>query len=47
MKTNREVEVYLHAFLTFAIDWGELSSSFPGTLISGQEAPGTFWIGGW
>jgi hypothetical protein len=47
MEMNREAEVYLHALLTFAVDWSELSSSLPGILISGQEAPAIVWIECW
>jgi len=41
------VKVYLHAFLTWTLDGGELSASRPDHFIPGQRIPGTDWIGGW
>jgi hypothetical protein len=47
MKTYWGVEIYLHAFLTSALDGGEWSASRPGRFTSRERAPGTHWIGGW
>jgi hypothetical protein len=48
MKTyGGSVEVYLHSFLTLALDGGEWSASRPGRFTPGEKAPGTRWIGGW
>jgi hypothetical protein len=41
------VEVYIHAFLTSALDGGEWSASRPGSFTPRERAPGTHWIGGW
>jgi len=40
MKTRGKVEVQLHAFLTSALDGGELSASRPG-----RFTPDIHWIG--
>jgi hypothetical protein len=47
MKTYGEVEVYLHAFLSSALDGGEWSASRPGRFTPRERAPGTHCIGGW
>jgi hypothetical protein len=41
------VEVYLHAFLTSALDEGEWSASCPCHFTVREKAPGTHWVGGW
>jgi hypothetical protein len=41
------VEIYLHAFLTSALDGGEWSASRPGRFTRRERAPGTHWKGGW
>jgi len=41
------VEVYLHRFLTSALDGGKWSALRPGHFTPGVKAPGTHWIGGW
>jgi hypothetical protein len=41
------VEVWLHAFLTSALDGGEWSALRPGRFTSREKAPSTHWIGGW
>jgi hypothetical protein len=41
------VEVWLHAFLTSALDGGEWSASRPGRFIPREKAPGNHWVGGW
>jgi hypothetical protein len=46
MMTCGMVEVYLHAFLTSALDGGEWSASRPGCFTGGERAPGTHWIEG-
>jgi hypothetical protein len=47
MKTNGEVEIQLHEFLTLALDGGEWSASHPGHFTYREKAPDTHWIGGW
>jgi hypothetical protein len=47
MKAYWGVEVYLHAFLTSALDEGEWSASCLGRFTPKERAPGTHWIGGW
>jgi hypothetical protein len=39
--------VELHAFLSSALDEGELSASRSGSFNPGSKAPWTYWIGGW
>jgi hypothetical protein len=46
VETYWGVEVYLHAFLTVALDEGELPVSFPELFTPGVRAHGTHWIGG-
>jgi hypothetical protein len=41
------VEVYLHTFLTSALDGGEWSASRPGLFTPRERASGTHWTGGW
>jgi hypothetical protein len=41
------MDVYLHAFLTFALGGGEWSASRPGRFTPMEKSPGTHWIGGW
>jgi hypothetical protein len=41
------VEVQFHAFLTSALDEGELSASRIGAFTPGEKAPCTHLIGGW
>jgi hypothetical protein len=41
------VEVYLHAFLTSALDGGEWSASCLCHFIPREKVPGTHWIGRW
>jgi hypothetical protein len=41
------VEVYLHSFLTWALDGGEWSNSHPGRFIPRERDPGIQWTGGW
>jgi hypothetical protein len=41
------MEVYLHAFLTSAVDGGEWSTSRPGRFSHRERVPATLWIGGW
>jgi hypothetical protein len=40
------MEVYLHSFLTLALDV-EWSASRPGHFTREERDPGTHWIGGW
>jgi len=40
----REVEVYLHLFLTLTLDESEWSASLPGRDIPGEAALGTYCI---
>jgi hypothetical protein len=47
MKVYWGVEVYLHAFLTSALEGGEWSASRPGRSASRDRVPGPHWIGGW
>jgi hypothetical protein len=41
------VKVWLHAFLTSALNAGEWSASRPSRFIPRERDPGTHWIGGW
>jgi hypothetical protein len=47
MKTYRGMEVYLHAFLTLALDGDEWSDSRPGRFKPGEITSGARWVGGW
>jgi hypothetical protein len=47
MKSNGEVNVYIHIFLTSALVGGEWSASRPGHSTPEEIAPDTHWIGGW
>jgi hypothetical protein len=47
MKVFGRMRVQLHAFLTLAIDWAEWATLRSDRFISGEEAPGTHWTGGW
>jgi hypothetical protein len=47
MKTYGGVDVWIHVFLTSALDGGERSSSHPGHITPGERATGTHWIEGW
>jgi hypothetical protein len=41
------VEVWLHTFLTSALDGGEWSASRPGRFTPRERPPDTHWIRGW
>jgi hypothetical protein len=47
MKAYGRVDVYIHVFLTLALDGGEWPASRPGRFTLGERAPGTHCIGGW
>jgi hypothetical protein len=47
MKAYWGVEVQLHAFLTSALDGGELLASRPGRFTPRERTPLTHFIGGW
>jgi hypothetical protein len=47
MKAYWGVEIYLHTFLTSALDGREWSASRPGRFNPTERAPVTHWIGGW
>jgi hypothetical protein len=47
MKTCGGMEVYLHHFLTSALDGGEWSASRPGRFTPGTQPLYTHYIGGW
>jgi hypothetical protein len=47
METYEGVDVYIHVFLTSALDGGKWSASLRSCLIPGERAPHTHWIGGW
>jgi len=47
METYGGVEVWLHAFLTSALDGGEWSASLPGRFAPREGAPNARWVGGW
>jgi hypothetical protein len=47
MKVYWGVELWLHAFLTSALDGDEWSASSPGRFTPRERASGTHWIGGW
>jgi hypothetical protein len=46
MKAYSRVEIWLHAFLTSALDAGDWSASRPGYFFSGEKALGNHWIRG-
>jgi hypothetical protein len=46
MKTYGEVDVYIHVYLTLALDEEEWSVSRIGCFTRGEIAPGAYWIGG-
>jgi hypothetical protein len=46
MKVYREVDVYIHVLLTWALVGGEWSASRSGRFTPGERVPGTHWIGG-
>jgi hypothetical protein len=47
MKAYCGVDVYVHVFLTSALDGGEWSDSHPSRSIIGERAPSTHWVGCW
>jgi len=47
MKTYWGVEVYFHAFLTWALGGGEWSGSHAGRFTIGERTPGIHCTGGW
>jgi hypothetical protein len=47
MKAYGGIDVWIHTFLTSALDGGEWSGSRPCCFTPGERAPGTHWIGGW
>jgi hypothetical protein len=47
MRAFWEVDVQIHALLTWALVGGEWPASLPGRFISGEKASGTRWIGDW
>jgi hypothetical protein len=47
MKAYGGVDVWIHIFLTSALDGGQRSTSRPGRFNPPEIAPGTQWIGGW
>jgi hypothetical protein len=47
MKMCGGVEIYLHVFLTSALDGGEWSASRPGCFTPREKARDTHCIGGW
>jgi hypothetical protein len=47
MKAYGGVEVYIHVFLTSALDGGEWSASRPGRFTPGEKTPGNHWTGVW
>jgi hypothetical protein len=47
MKAYGGVNVWIHIFLTSALDGGEWSTSRPGRFTHRERDPGTHWIGGW
>jgi hypothetical protein len=46
-KTNKWVEVWVHAFLMSGLHEGDWLASRPDHFTSGEKAPGTHRIGGW
>jgi hypothetical protein len=47
MKVYKDVEVYVHASLTSAIDGGEWSASRLGCFNPGENLPVIYWIVDW
>jgi hypothetical protein len=47
MKAYGGVGVENHVLLTSALDGGEWSALRPDRFTPGEEAPGTYWRGGW